>query len=93
MPRTITEADVQLLKPDPRIYAVLLERIERPAAECLFIDDSEANIAVAEELGFQTIRFTSPAQLARELIARGLLAQAAELNTTTPPDPTSNAEA
>ena len=89
----VLSGEVQMVKPDPRIYTVLLERIKRPAAECLFIDDSEANIAVAEELGFQTIRFTSPEQLGRELIARELLAQDAVPLTTTTPDPTANAEA
>ncbi|MFL6213903.1 MAG: HAD family hydrolase [Blastocatellia bacterium] len=89
----VLSGEVQMVKPDPRIYAVLLERIKRPAADCLFIDDSEANIAIAEQLGFQTIRFTSPEQLARELIAHGLLAQDADPLATTLPDSTSNAEA
>jgi 2-haloacid dehalogenase len=69
----VLSGEVRIIKPDPRIYAILLERINRPAAECLFIDDSEANIAVAEQLGFDTIRFTSPSQLQSELIGRGLL--------------------
>jgi len=77
----------------PRIYEVLLERIKRPAADCLFIDDSEADVAVAERLGFQTIRYTSPDQLARELIARGLLSQEANPLATTPHDATPNANA
>jgi 2-haloacid dehalogenase len=89
----VLSGEVQIVKPDPRIYTVLLERIERSAADCLFIDDSEANIAVAEELGFQTIRFTSPEQLAHELIARRLLAQDAVPITPTTPDPTSRADA
>ncbi len=57
----------KLVKPDPRIYARLLERIGRPAGECLFIDDSLTNLAVARELGFTTIQFESPAQLENEL--------------------------
>jgi 2-haloacid dehalogenase len=69
----VLSGDVRIIKPDPRIYAILLDRIGRPAAECLFIDDSEANVAVAEQLGFETILFKSPEQLAAELIRRGLL--------------------
>jgi 2-haloacid dehalogenase len=69
----VLSGEVQLIKPDPRIYAVLLEKIGRPASACLFIDDSEANIAVAEQLGFQTIWFAAPEQLERELNQRGLL--------------------
>jgi 2-haloacid dehalogenase len=71
----ILSGEVQIIKPDPRIYAILLERVGRPAAECLFIDDSPANVAVAEQLGFKTIRFESPEQLAGELTVRGLLSE------------------
>jgi 2-haloacid dehalogenase len=89
----VLSGEVQIIKPDPRIYEVLLERIKRAAPDCLFIDDSEVNVAVAEELGFQTIRFTSPEQLGRELIARGLLSQEANPLATTPRDSTPNADA
>ena len=74
----VLSGEVGITKPDPRIYDILLARIKRPAAECLFIDDSEANVAVAEQLGFETIRFTSPEQLQGELIRRGLLPQEPE---------------
>jgi 2-haloacid dehalogenase len=69
----VISGEVKLIKPDPRIYGVLLERIGRRAEECLFIDDAEANIAVADQLGFKTIRFESPEKLANELKSRGLL--------------------
>ena len=62
-----------MAKPDPRIYSLMLERIRRPAADCLFIDDSRGNITVAEELGFKTILFESPEKLRRELHTMGLL--------------------
>ena len=69
----VISGEVKLIKPDPRIFQVLLERIGRPAEECLFIDDSLPNITVARELGFQTIHFHHPAQLESELTSRGLL--------------------
>lgn len=61
-------------KPDPRIFDILLGRIGRPAEECVFIDDSAANIATADELGFATIHFTSPEQLRADLGALGIIA-------------------
>ncbi|HJQ24396.1 MAG TPA: HAD family phosphatase [Blastocatellia bacterium] len=69
----VLSGEVRLIKPDPLIFEILLERIGRAAADCLYIDDSPANVDVARQLGFQTIHFTAPEQLATELIGRGLL--------------------
>ena len=63
----IVSGDVKLIKPDPRIFAVLLEQINQRAEDCLFIDDSPVNIVAARRLGFQTIEFESPEQLNSEL--------------------------
>ena len=69
----VISGEVGVIKPDPRIFHLLLQKVARPAEQCLLIDDSPANIAAAASLGFQTIRFQDPAQLASELSARGLL--------------------
>ena len=74
----VLSGEVKVIKPDPRIYALLLDKINRPAAECLFIDDSEANVSAAAALGFQTIRFESPEQLENELRRLNLLGSDAE---------------
>jgi len=64
---------VGVAKPDRRIFELLLAQVGRPASECLLIDDSAANIAAAQAIGFQTIHFHSPEQLANELKEHGLL--------------------
>jgi 2-haloacid dehalogenase len=64
---------VKLVKPDPRIFAMILEKANRPAAECLLIDDSDANVTAAMHLGFKTIHFKSAEQLAVELSRLGIL--------------------
>ena len=69
----LLSGDVKLIKPDPQIFRVLLDRIARPAGECLFIDDSEENITAAAALGFETIRFESSEQLRKELERRGMV--------------------
>ncbi len=69
---TIISGDVKLIKPDPRIFALTLERIGRPAAECIFIDDSDGNVAAAAALGFQVIRYRSPEELRVELAGLGI---------------------
>ncbi len=69
----VISGEVGVAKPDARIFQLLLEQVGRPAHECLFIDDSPVNITVAQGLGFQTIHFQGPDQLARELVRFGLM--------------------
>ena len=63
----------KMIKPDAAIFRILLSRINFPAKHCLFIDDSEENIAAANQLGFQTIHFSSPEHLYLDLRERGLI--------------------
>ncbi|HFD31763.1 MAG TPA: HAD family phosphatase [Gammaproteobacteria bacterium] len=44
-------------KPGKRIFEILLDRYQLNAQECLFIDDSPANTATANELGITTVTF------------------------------------
>lgn len=60
-------------KPDEEIFRIFLQRINRPAEDCVFIDDAQANIDAANRLGFTGILFTSAAQLQDELHALGIL--------------------
>jgi 2-haloacid dehalogenase len=69
----VISGEVKLAKPDPEIFSVLLRLVDRPAGECLLIDDAEENIHVAEELGFHTLHYQSPHQLRQELVALGIL--------------------
>lgn len=69
----LVSGEVKLVKPDERIFNLMLERIKHPAEECLLVDDSAANIQAAASLGFQTIHFRSPEQLRGELVQRGYL--------------------
>jgi 2-haloacid dehalogenase len=64
---------VSTIKPERRIFTLLLERIGRRAEECVFIDDSAANIETAVQLGFRCVHFQSPEQLERELREYGVL--------------------
>ena len=53
----IYSCDVKLLKPDPAIYMLMIERFGLKPEECLFVDDNELNTKGAEKCGFRTIRF------------------------------------
>jgi 2-haloacid dehalogenase len=71
----LISSTVNLVKPDPQIFTVFLDRIGWAAGDCVYIDDSAANIMAANQLGFTTIHFLSPDQLAKELQQLGLLRQ------------------
>ena len=64
----------RLLKPDAAIYRLLCARNGLDPAECLFIDDSAANVAGARAVGMQAHHFTDPDTLWADLRARGLVA-------------------
>jgi 2-haloacid dehalogenase len=69
----VVSGQEHMIKPDPRIFALLLERYGIAPARAVFIDDSAANVAAAEAFGMHPIRFSAPARLATELQALGLL--------------------
>ncbi|MEQ8223375.1 MAG: HAD family phosphatase [Candidatus Eremiobacterota bacterium] len=50
---------VRSVKPEPEIYRMCLSELALKAEDCLFIDDSEKNIAGAEKVGLNTILYTS----------------------------------
>jgi len=69
----VVSAHERLVKPDPAIYRVLLDRNGLAAARCLFIDDSEKNVRAAEAAGMQAHHFRDAAGLEAELRRLGLL--------------------
>jgi 2-haloacid dehalogenase len=70
----VISGEAGLAKPDPELFQHFLKRVQREPRECLFIDDAATNIAVARDLGFQTLLFQSPQELASELSEAGILA-------------------
>ena len=69
----IVSGTEKLMKPDPAIYALAIERFAIDPAGALYIDDVAANIAGAGSVGIAGHRFVDAATLERELIARGYL--------------------
>jgi 2-haloacid dehalogenase len=69
---TVVSAHERVLKPDPRIYNVLLERNALVAAETVFIDDSLKNVEGARAVGMHAIHFTTPQALRGALAELGL---------------------
>ena len=57
----------KILKPDARLYRLLLDRYGLKAEECVFVDDNPANVAGAEAVGIKGILFKNEKQLRAEL--------------------------
>jgi 2-haloacid dehalogenase len=69
----VISGQVGAIKPDPRIYRILIERFAIDPQVAVYIDDSEANAAAATSLGLHGIHFTGAEALRRELGRLGLL--------------------
>jgi 2-haloacid dehalogenase len=69
----VVSGEVKLLKPDPAIYYLALDRFGLKPAEALFVDDREINVEGALAVGMQAHLFTDAADLRARLAAEGLL--------------------
>ncbi|MFF5553248.1 HAD-IA family hydrolase [Streptomyces olivaceoviridis] len=49
-------------KPEREIFRLVLERLDLPAEECVFVDDTEQYLPPAAELGFTTVHAVEPAR-------------------------------
>lgn len=55
--------ELGVIKPAPAIYLHTIDRLGIPAAETLFLDDKEENVAAANALGLRGIQFRDMTQL------------------------------
>lgn len=69
----VVSARVRMMKPEPDIYRYLLVSFDLAPSDCLFIDDSPANVAAAEALGLRGLVFTDPARCRDYLVGQGML--------------------
>lgn len=78
----VVSGEVGFIKPDPRIYDVLVNRTGVEPADMVFIDDRADNVDAAQQLGFRAIRFTTPEALGEDLAGLGLPVSLAAANAT-----------
>jgi len=69
----IVSGEVRLLKPDPAIYWLALDRFGLRPAETLFVDDRRINVEAALAVGMRAHLFVDAADLRARLEAEGLL--------------------
>lgn len=65
-------AELGVLKPDPRIYAHLLETFGLTPHESVFLDDVPANVEGARNAGMQAVVFSTSAACEQDLRGLGL---------------------
>ncbi|WP_106916117.1 HAD family hydrolase [Chryseobacterium aurantiacum] len=70
--KIVVSGTEKLIKPDPKIWYVLLERYNIQAGESVFIDDNPKNIEMAQSLGFETIQVTPDTNLEQKLADLGI---------------------
>jgi putative hydrolase of the HAD superfamily len=68
----ILSYEVHAMKPRREIFQAILERCGCRPEECFYTDDIAAYVEAARRLGIDAVQFESPAQLERELMARGI---------------------
>lgn len=69
----VVSAHERVVKPDPAIYQILLERYGLAAPDCIFIDDSARNIATARQIGMKAVHFVENIDLRAELRILGMV--------------------
>jgi putative hydrolase of the HAD superfamily len=65
----VDSAFVGMRKPDPEIYRLTLERLGLGPEACVFVDDTDVNVATARELGMRAVWFRSNHQAIAEIEA------------------------
>ncbi len=68
----IISAEVHLIKPDPAIFHLLIQRLDVNADDIVFIDDRPENVESAASTGINTIQFVNTRQCSSELKTFGV---------------------
>jgi putative hydrolase of the HAD superfamily len=69
----VVSCRIHKVKPDLEIYHHLIDTYQLDVNNSVFIDDTDINVEVANNLGMKTIKFESPDQCRRELAKLGCL--------------------
>ncbi|MGB8834407.1 MAG: HAD-IA family hydrolase [Candidatus Sulfotelmatobacter sp.] len=69
----LVSGNVQLIKPDPRIFELFFRTHGVEPEQTIYIDDLPRNVEAASRLGMHGIVFTNPRSLRSELVKLGLV--------------------
>lgn len=68
----IISSEVGLIKPDPAIFRLMIEKLGTPAEQTIFVDDNEQNIKAAQSMHMHGIWYQNLISLKRELHHLGI---------------------
>ncbi len=74
--QVVSSHQLGVRKPDAGFYAGLLDAVELPASQVLFVDDRRANVAGARAVGLGSHRFTDVRSVRAWLAGHGVLDRA-----------------
>ena len=63
----VTSAEIGVMKPDPHIYQIALDRLGVAPPEAIFVDDFLENVDAARRLGIVAVHFVDPDQARDQL--------------------------
>jgi epoxide hydrolase-like predicted phosphatase len=63
----VISAEVGMMKPDPGIYGLVLAKLGVLPNQAIFIDDMQANVDAANQVGIHGIRFVSTSQVLTDI--------------------------
>lgn len=69
----VISGEEHCLKPDERIFRILLQRYSLEPSQCLFIDDNPDNVRGAEALGIKALQFSDADSLRADLKLAGII--------------------
>ncbi|MBC7228606.1 MAG: HAD family phosphatase [Thermoflexales bacterium] len=68
----VISGEAGVMKPDPAVYRIALERLGVAPEEAVFVDDWKPNVEAARQLGMGGVHFRGAVHLRRALIEAGL---------------------
>ena len=57
-----------MMKPEPEIYSLAVNKLEIKPEECIFVDDKEENLVPANKMGMKTVLAKNPKQIIKEVL-------------------------
>jgi len=64
----ILSCEVGMMKPEPEIYSLAVNKLEIKPEECIFVDDKEENLVPANKMGMKTVLAKNPKQIIKEVL-------------------------